>query len=256
MKKIYKIITSITLASAIAVPLFSCQNNNSNSKDTDFDGLIDNIDPDPNNNEYQISLVNKSEEGEEETGKLALKMDYRDFLTTGYKYNLGILGSFLVNPVNSSYQPKVHNNVYPKTPTEESKVFPLLAQIGAKDIQMVKASSYTEDPYDVVDAFMAHHTFVNDNVKYQVFFIVISPYPTRAGWVSNFDVGATNDDGTFTDSYKELEGENHSDWLNANRLDHKGFSTTSTRLVKAINAYQAKYKEKDTKAITYITGHS
>lgn len=257
MNKLCKVIASISLASVFTTSLVSCQNNN-NVKDTDFDGLTDNIDPAPNDNKYQISLVNKTEDGEEETGKLTLTMDYRDFLSTGYKYNLGILGSFLVNPVNSSYQPKVHNNVYPKVATEESKVFPLLAQIGAKDIQMIKAPSFDEDPYDVVDAIMAHHTFINENVKYQVFFIVISPYPNRAGWVSNFDVGAIKDDESkaFTDSYVALEGENHNDWLNANRLDHKGFSVTATRLVKAINDYQVKYKEKDTKAITYITGHS
>lgn len=255
MNKLCKVIACISLASIFATSLVSCQGS---SKDSDFDGLTDNIDPDPNDNQYQISLVKKTDEGEEETGKLTLTMDYRDFLTTGYKYNLGILGSFLVNAVNSPYQPKVHNNVYPKNATKESLVCPLLAQIGAKDIEMVKVSTtkFEFDPYDVVDAVMAHHTFINENQKYQIYFVVINPYPFRTGWISNFDVGATNEDGTFTDKYKELEGEVHSDWVESNRIDHKGFSVTTNRLLKALNDYQEKHQEKDAKVITYITGHS
>lgn len=253
MKKIYKIIASVAIASAVAIPV-SCQNNN--FKDSDFDGLTDNIDPDPYNNQYQISLLNKTEEGEEETNNLTLTMDYRDFLTTGYKYNLGILGSFLVNAVNSSYQPRVHNNIYPKVATSESKVCPLLAQIGAKDIQMVNTPFYIEDSYDVVDAIMAHHSFINENVKYQIFFVVIRHYSFKTGWISNFDIGAIDSEGKYTEQYKYLEGDNHSEWLESNRLDHKGFSVTSTRLAKEINIYQTKYKEKDAKPITFITGHS
>lgn len=254
MKNFYKIIASITLASAFTLTsLVSCQSDN--FKDSDFDGLVDNIDPDPSNNQYQISLST----GTEETGQLTLTMDYRDFLTPGYKYNLGILGSFLVNEIDTNYQPKVHNNVYPKVPTIDSVTSPLLAQIGAKDMEMINISSnkFEVDPYDVADALMAHHVFMNNGKKYQIYFVVIRPYPLSTGWVSNFDVGATNDDGTFTDLYKEIEGDTHPDWIEgSNRFDHKGFSVTSTRLLKGIKIYQEMHHEVNATPIVFVTGHS
>ena len=234
MKNFYKIIASFALVSAFTtVSVVSCK---ATTKDTDYDGLTDDIDPDPTNNQYQISLVTNTDEGKEETNQLMLTMDYRDFITPGYKYNLGILGSFFINEADSPYKPSVKNNVYPKNPTKESSVCPLLAQIGAKDITKIQISSvkYEDDPYDVSDIIMAHHTFTDDkNNKYQVYFVLVVPYPFRTGWVSNFDVGAVNDDGNYTDEYKLLEGENHKDW--SDHIDHKGFSVTATRLLKAIN---------------------
>ena len=253
MRKILKFITSALLASTTLVSLTACQP--TELKDTDYDGLTDNIDPDPKNNQYQISVMDERDEGPQETGDLTLTMDYRDFLVTEYKYDLGILGSLLVNEIKS-YLPIVKNNVYPKTESSKPIVSSLLTQIGAKDIQMIKISDNTfeTDPYDVVDVLMAHHIFKNEDKKYQIFFVVILPYPNEKCWISNFDFGAVNEQGQFTDSYVELEGNTHNEWTNLK--EHKGFSVTTNRALKAINEYEETHKEKDSSQITYVTGHS
>lgn len=252
MKNINKLFAFILLAPTLMGTLVGCKDN-VEIGDTDFDGLTDDIDPDPQNNQYQISLVNKDDQTE--TSKLTLKMDYRDFLSTGYNYNLGILGAFLVNE-NTDYTPKVNNNVYPVVPTRASKISPLLAQIGAIDIEKIRISDakFDVDPYDVVNLLMGHHTFESENKKYQVYFITIIPYPTNKGWISNFDVGAANENGELTESYKLLEGSNHTDWVN--HSDHKGFSVSTTRALKFIKNYQEKHQDKDATPITYVTGHS
>ena len=254
MNKLCKILTSLTLASTFVVSFVSCGNSN-DLLDDDFDGLRNKIDPDPHNNKYELSIV-KNENDEEETGKLTLTIDYRDFLKTDYQYNLGILGSFLINSFDKT-KVVVHNNVYPKNSTPESEVSPLLAQIGAENIELLKISDnkYDVDPYDVVDVLMGHHSFTVSNKTYQIFFAVIIPYPTQKGWISNLDLGAADENDILTESYKQLEGANHEDWTN--HLDHKGFSVSTTRVLGAIENYQQKYKNKNTSdAITFVTGHS
>lgn len=253
MKNI-KFIMPLLLVSAFSLTSITSCNKGSNV-DTDFDGLTDNIDPDPKNNKYQISLVEETEEGETETGELTLTMDYRDLLEQSYNHNLGLLSSFLLNAVSST-KPKVHNNIYPKTPTEASKVCPILAQIGGEDIVRVKiADKYKAvDRYDVANLAMAHHTFINENQKYQIYFVIVQPYVDATGWISNFDLGGVDEEGNFTENYKYLEGENHPDWTNY--IHHKGFDTTTNRLLEEIKTYQEAHNDKDAKQITLVTGHS
>lgn len=253
MKNI-KFIIPLLLVSAFSLTSITSCNKGSNV-DTDFDGLTDNIDPDPKNNKYQISLIEETEEGEKETGELTLTMDYRNLLEQSYNHNLGLLSSFLLNAVSST-KPKVHNNVYPKTPTEASKVCPILAQIGGQDIVRIKtADKYKAvDPYDVANLAMAHHTFINENQKYQIYFIIVQPYVDASGWISNFDLGGVDEEGNLTENYKYLEGENHPDWTN--RIHHKGFDTTTNRLLEEIKTYQEAHLDKHAKQITLVTGHS
>lgn len=251
MKNI-KFIMPLLLVSAFSLASITSCNKGANI-DTDFDGLTDNIDPDPKNNEYKVALKLSEET---ESGELDIKIDYRDFLESEYKRNLGLLSSFFVNEVSST-DPYVHNNVYPKTPTEESKISPMLAQIGGKDIVRVKiADQYKAvDRYDVANLVLAHHTFTNENQKYQIYFVIVQPYVDSTGWISNFDLGAVKEDGeTFTESYVKLEGDNHPDWTN--HIHHKGFDTTTNRLLEEIKTYQEAHNDKDAKQITLVTGHS
>lgn len=253
MNKLFKTGIVLLLASSFAISLGAC--GSETVKDTDFDGLTDNIDPDPNNNQYRISLVKETEEGSEESGELTLTMDYRDFITPGYKYNLGLLGSFLVTE-GSAYKSVVKNNVYPSNTSRDSLINPLLTQIGGEDVELINISKnkFNEDPYDIVDLVMAHHTFEYENNKYQVFFTFILPYPFRTGWVSNIDVGAAKENGELTEAYKELEGSSHTDWTN--HIEHKGFAVSATRALKEIKAYENKHLKKDATPIMYVTGHS
>ena len=258
MKRNFKIISSLLcLGALVSLGATSCQGGGI-PVDSDYDGLPDNIDPAPHDNKYQITLVKEDEDGaKEESNPLTVAVDYRDFLKSGYQHNLGLLSSFFVNELSGSFKPLVKNNVYPKTATEESKISPLLAQIGAKDIATIEISknTYTTDPYDVANITMGHHTFAFNNQRYQIYFALIIPYPNRSGWVSNFDLGGVDEQGNYTNEYKKLEGDNHPDWTNR-AVDHKGFSVTSNRVIDAINRYENNHLDKAAKIITLVTGHS
>lgn len=244
-----KIITCALFLSLTFTTAISCNNRSSSDVDSDFDGLPDNIDPDPHNNKYPFHLeCNDKEEPKYKDDEVTV--DYRPIVSDNPKYNYDTakLASLLINDMPdflSTYVPIITKNKYPASPSEIEKVVPLLAQIGGHNIEYKNCvDQYDVDAYDVVGVYMAHNTININGNKFQVFFSVIEPYPVRInlGWVSDLDIGDTKDI------------DNHPDWTNS--AYHKGFEIAANRAIKIIDDYQNRYKNKDAKVFDFVTGHS
>lgn len=218
-------------------------------EDSDFDGLINKIDPDPNNNVYKFHM--EDEDKEAYTKQDSFEMDYREFfredLGTKYNQKLAKLASLILN---ESYGTNfvIENNVYTSESSSTSKI---LTQIGCNNIEYVDLTkeNIISDVNDIVNLKLGHHTVINENnKKLNVTFVEVIGYPTSgAGWASNFDFGADTKD------YVETTGE-HKDWKD--KKNHKGFEVSAQRAFERINKYLDEHKIKDVDNFVYVTGHS
>ncbi len=243
----------LVLSTLFLIPsLISCGNNENKVpiNDHDSDGLINEIDPDPENNLYNVN----QDIGDDKLSKTyRLKVDYNDILKVGYQPDVALLCSFIMNDTDGD-DIVFSNNVY--EPSKELDV-PIFGQIGCEDLQHIEAEKHTLDPYDIAESFIAHHTFIDkDNSKHQVFFIAIKGYINgQEQWISNFDIGAADEEGNITEGYKEFwNGSEHPEWLH--KQNHKGFDVTATRLKKQLDKYIKEHENKDAQKLLVLTGHS
>ncbi|MCQ2795441.1 MAG: hypothetical protein MJ214_04495 [Bacilli bacterium] len=242
-----KKITLLAIASIFSLgALINCGGNHLiDGEDRDCDGLLNDIDPDPTNNHYQVEL----DLGDEKRSKpIDINIDYRDFLADGYNKNLALFTSLLLNSpifINNAYEPA------------KKEILPIYAQIGCHDIKkMVTEGVYKNDPYDIAFAYLGHHTFTNaDNKRYQFFFITINGYPTNTGWVSNFDIGACDASGNITQGYKDFWGvDEHPEWKN--HKNHKGFDVAANRVIELVDKYVKEHEDSSAQKVMIFTGHS
>lgn len=215
-----------------------------NYLDTDFDGLYDSIDPDPNNNKYQTTYFDIVEE--QSTNPIDITIDYRYFLYDDkptFNPMVAEIGASMVYDTYEEGKTTFLNNRYSKC---DESIFPFYTQIGMSDIVNISVG-YKDNKYDKCGIYLGHHKAVINGQKYQFFFGSIVGYLNTTGWASNFDIGYDSQ------SYKDVFGES-SDWIN--KKDHKGFSTTSNRVYQDIIQYISDYKDNSFQTYFFGVGHS
>ena len=212
--------------------------------DSDFDGLYNDVDPLPNNNEHKAYYIDSN--GDVVTNTLLVKMDYRDFIHDGnpdFNVNLARLGSMFTLDTYPQYEKAVlDNEVSPR----KADSFYLYDQFGITDFEKVEVKAET-DPYDACILYLGNHKFSFEGKDYQTFFITVSGYIDSTGWISNVDVGAD------TKEAKEIFGE-HPEWLN--KEHHKGFDVTANRAYDKFLSYINKYKDSTCESVVFGSGHS
>lgn len=231
----------------LLIGLVGCDSGAIPPVDADFDGLRNDIDPDPNNNEYKFHINNADDTPFTKQDKFV--MDYREFLrddlTTKYNTKLAKLGSLLLN---ESYFTRIviENNVYT---AESSNISKLLTQIGCTDIvyKDFTKDTFAHDKNDIVNMKIGHHVVVDGDKKLNVTFAEIMGYPTDLGWESNFHVGADTQD------YIDTTGE-HEEWLE--KKNHKGFDVSAKRAFDYIKTYLNEHKVANVDDLVFVTGHS
>ena len=215
--------------------------------DKDFDGLYDDIDPNPNNNNYSFYLENWS--STKISNNMDITVDYRKLIhhsESELDADVGKMSSIMVLEEPSIYAHFIENSYS----NSESRISPSLVQFGCTDLQFIEISK-TECQYDIHDRanlIAGHHLFVDEGgAKYNVIMVDLFPYVDNTGWISNFDFGADSE------GYTDFSGQ-HPEWDNKNGA--KGFYITSKRIYQKILNYRDSVKQDGFEDFFFITGQS
>lgn len=219
-------------------------------KDSDFDGLIDEIDPTPEDNTIKYSIKGDIGAGDIETQKNTFKMDYRYFVdkkSSEYSTDLAQLGCMLSSDIYPQEKAIIENAKYPTEDVKDEAT--IYKNIGAENVEIVdlKDKTFTKDQDDTVKYAFATHEFTYKSAFYTVVFVTIQGTNGTHEWNSNFDIGAEST------PYTEITGE-HPEW--AVKKDHKGFNIAANRVLNDFYEYTRKYVDPDSKGIVFISGHS
>ena len=219
-------------------------------KDTDFDGINDDKDATPKNNEY-AGTMHCTVDNKNYDCSITFNVDYRDLLegyNTVYSKDLSVLSSLLASDI--------YKNLYIETTSgsvlggnDNASVF--ASMMGLYDIELIKvsASEYSDDKDDVTDFMIGHREITyKGKTKDVIVLSVRGTNETNAEWSSNFDVGAD------TDEYYAATGKNHPHWLN--KENHKGFDVTANRVYEKALKYISSYVGDADEKVILITGHS
>ena len=244
MRKIFVLFVLLSLVFAGCNSL----NNDNSTIDKDFDGLIDEYDPDINSNTYSYSITDyeySSLKADSDT----FTIDYRNFNETeDNKFNKNIAKLALLLTFESRFPNSISilNDTYIGDSSSKSV---LLTQIGASNIEMISINpdDYIEDKTDIHSFLVGHHKYSYKNKKYQIFFVI---FPGTDGsteqWTSNFDFGA--------DTMAYYHGNAHTEWIHKNVA--KGFDVTANRAIDKMNTYFKKYADNEYQMIVLVSGHS
>lgn len=239
-----KLLVSCLLLTGISViSLSGCNKPILNFTDSDFDGLYDNIDPNPSSNKYKTVFYDTI--NNQNTNEIEITMDYRNFLYNDnpvFNADVAQIGACLVA---DTYNEKTQF-VNDKYSTPAGEIFPIYEQFGLGELAYITVG-FSDSPNDKCGLYIGNHKAEIDGKKYQFFFTSIHGYIDNTGWASNFDVGGD------TNAYKEVFGD-CPDWIN--KKDHKGFSVTAKRVYDNVIGYINDYKDKDFETYFFGCGHS
>lgn len=218
--------------------------------DTDFDGLNDEIDPDPTNNKYLAKFKKPTEEDEAFTDTYEFEVDYRDFIydeKPTFNANVCKIESmFSLDAYFNKEKAYIQNNVYQN---DDSKIFNLYVQFGIENIEYRETETIINDPnkYDGCGLFLGFHDFYYQNESYRIFFATVRGYKAVDSWGSNLDIGAN------TENYRKIANPGE-EWNDV--TVHKGFNVSVNRAYPLLEDYINTYKKNNFKNILYITGQS
>ena len=240
MKRLLKFVfVSISL-----FPLCSC-NNKTTYKDSDFDGLYDNIDPSPKDNTYKAKFIKADIDEGNYTNEMSFSVDYRKIIDHQFEFDpdVALVGAMLCFDSEGPYEKSIitKNPIY-----EKNSTYNLCQQFGISEIETYTVTGDI-DQYDSCYICMGNHKFIYNNVKYQIFVPIIYGYSKLSDWAGNFDLGAN------TPSCQEVTGE-HPDWID--KKNHKGFDVTANRAYKYIENYMVKYTDNDFTSFVFGCGQS
>lgn len=216
--------------------------------DRDFDGLKNEIDPDPDSNQYTYHYVNW--DGEEVVKDDTVTIDYREFLrndlTTKYNSNLARFATMMLMETNGFKLSFKSNEYKPHPDTEISR---LLTQIGCENIirTQMKADQFSYDVLDLVNFYAGHHVVDDGTQKLNVFIVEMKGYDDNREWVSNFDLACD------TPSYYATTGE-HPDWTD--KKAHKGFQVAANRATALLKEYITNNTIEGVNNLVFLSGHS
>lgn len=218
-------------------------------KDSDYDGLYDEFDPLPNDNEFRYYYLSSKDPDTEKSNEVSAKVDFRYFLEDKFNVELSKMSALLAyfGYPEKGVEWHISKNTYTN---EQSELNACLVNFGFENI--VRVGEYdedAEDKYDFCSAYLGHHIFENsDGKKYQIVAANLIGYPTDLVWSSNFDIGADSE------GYTEIGEEEHSLWTN--KKHHKGFDVSANKIYPEITNYLNDVKENDITQIVWVVGHS
>lgn len=243
MKNLIKLLALITTI----VPLAGCSNPTFEEryKDSDFDGLYDSIDPNPDDNEYRYVFLNMEPRSE----KISLQVDFRNFLDTKFNRDLAKLASLLISfgynggAANWKF---IDKNVYYN---DETRINAGLVQFGFSKLKKHIEDSSLTDEHDIAGVDLGQHILIDGDKSYQIIMAGVRGYPSSIGWYSNLDMGAD------TEGYYEIEGKTaHKDWVN--KKHYKGFDVAANRIYPHISSYIKSVAIEGVEQIVFTYGHS
>lgn len=224
-----------------------CAASNPAEVDTDFDGIDDLYDTNPNDNDFSgfMSYNNGADRS-----NVSFKVDYSLFFEDNQVYynDLSKLAVLYASDISSGCYVSVNQGT--TGGSDEATSFGKL--FGMQDVEdiHITAAEYTEDKDDLTEFVVGHRTVYRNGQKLEVVILSVrGTNGTNAEWSSNFDVGAN------TNEYYNAVGYSHPHWRNLE--NHKGFDVTMNRVLDKFANYEKRHglDQMSNKAIL-ITGHS
>ncbi len=206
--------------------------------DTDFDGITDDKDAKPIDNNFSGTLKT-----DYANSNVEFKMDYRWFFNsnTSYQKELSILSSLYASDIyaDNTLSAKDADN---HQITSDANITDVMKTFGMENTKTVSlAGSYADNHVSEVGLGYREVTY-KDETKKIVSVVVRGTNGTIEEWASNFDIG---DDATYgTDA----------DWKNKD--NHKGFDVAANRIMRVIDQYLSENGLNASDCVFWITGHS
>ncbi|MDN5403559.1 MAG: VWA domain-containing protein [Lactococcus sp.] len=216
--------------------------------DTDFDGINDQADDQPRNNQFTGYLEetekNANSYGINPKTAVEFKVDYRQLINytpSVYHADLSVLGS-IYSTLAYTDRPLIL-----KTGASGSGTLDQIGKtFGLSNVTRYELADDAKDD-DVSDIVIGHRKLTYKGKEKEIIILAVrGTNGTVKEWSSNFDVGANTSD--YWDQANPL-------WTN--KANHKGFDVTKNRLKAKVDAYVKQYVTAPASdQIYYVTGHS
>ncbi len=210
--------------------------------DTDFDGINDDKDAKPIDNNFKGILKNKYGD-DTVSSNVEYKMDYKWFFDNNTVYNkdLSVISSLYATDIYAdstlSVKDSGNNNIVGSVNIPD-----VMKAFGMENTKKVSlAGSYSDKHVSEVGLGYREVTY-KDETKKIVSVVVRGTNGTIEEWSSNFDIG---EDSTFGTS---------SDWKNKD--NHKGFDVAANRIMRVVDQYLSENGLNASDCVFWITGHS
>lgn len=221
--------------------------------DTDYDGIDDDVDTAPMDNNFKGKLHYELEDEKTTTCNVEFSIDYKKFFKTNtlYDKDLSIMSILYATGVYDNHYIEITKGT--SGGTDAATAFGTI--FGLEECRNIVISGSEADyegydPDDVTEFVVGHREVEYKGEKREVIILSIrGTNSTNAEWSSNFDVGAD------TDNYYAMTGE-HPYWIN--KSNHKGFDVTMNRVLEKYNEYidEIGINDSSIKKSILITGHS
>lgn len=205
--------------------------------DTDYDGIRDDNDLEPNSNNFNGILYTKFA-----TSHVAFTMNYRWFFSDSTKYNqnLSVLSSLLSSSIYHDNLLEISNSNLNSDVDDD--IENILTYFGMNSVLSYKLSDDYSDN-DISEIAIGNKTVTFNNETKTILAIVVrGTNGTIEEWSSNFDIGSTD------------EASKYSDWTDLD--NHKGFDVAATRILKTVNKYIDDRNLDSSSLVYWVTGHS
>ena len=226
--------------------------------DSDYDGIPDTNDPNPNDNHFSGTYKSGNF-----TVNLEYTMDYRNFFGENTVYNQDI-ADFSTWAAQLTYENDDNGTTYTPSGTLTdadgsaiSAVYHIDQLMRAHGMENVidyrledgyfdddiSLDAYSDD--DITEVYFGHHKLSYNGETIEVVAIFVrGTNGTEKEWCSNFDVGDLN---RYDDEFDCVEGKlprqlNH-DWNR--KSNHRGFDVCSSRVRRALDAYMERFVDSE-----------
>ena len=236
--------------------------------DSDYDGIPDEYDADPENNSFTGDLKSGHKDN---TTSVGFTVDFRDFFDNNTVYHPN-LATFSVMGAALAYMGRnsTYDNAYfvfseaPALNSTGSKVdgAGLMETFGFQDVKDYTLDSYGDD--DLCEVVIGHRTVTFEGATKIIVAIWVRGTDSTSAeeWSSNFHMG---DLVRFFDEYDSVAGKSprqeNDDWTR--KTNHRGFDVCATRLLNYLKTYyldafvEPELQANPQASLTYwITGHS
>ena len=215
--------------------------------DTDFDGIDDTYDSNPNDNHFAGIM---SYNGGSDKANVSFDVDYSLFFEPNNVYynDLSKLAILYASDVYGGCYVQVTQGA--TGGSDEGTAFgKIFGMQDAEDIH-IRASDYAVDKDDLTEFFVGHRTIYRSGQKQELVILSVrGTNSTNAEWSSNFDVGANTND------YYNALGFSHPHWKDF--ANHKGFDVAMNRVLEKFADYEKRHGlDQMSNKVILITGHS
>ena len=236
--------------------------------DSDYDGILNEYDPEPENNSFSGSYKSGNYKI-----NLSYTLDYRDFFGDNTVYNPNIAG-LSTWCAQLSYANEDNATVYtPAVPLRDSdgssitqiyRVDQLMRAHGMENVIRynfaqgysdgeISMAAYADDDMD--EAFYGHRRVEYNGQTIELIAVFVQGTDsTIEEWSSNFNVGNLN---RFGQEYDAAEGKlrfPNADW--DRKCNHRGFDVCANRIRSGLKAYLERYVDPEATPVFWLTGHS